>query len=106
VARKSTFRNPYPMDLTLGYVRISLGTAPEGADFIVDLHMNGVSMFSTLLHIDAGTETSVGSATPAVIKPSMLYVPDDAKYEVFVTQIGSTVAGAGLKIAITGIKTT
>ena len=92
------------MDLTLGYVRISLGTAPEGAAFIVDLHMNGVSMFDTKVQIDPGMETSVGSATPAVIKPSMLYVPDDAKYEVFVNQIGSTVAGAGLKIAITGIK--
>ena len=103
VKRKSTFRNPYPMDLSTGYVRASLGTAPEGADFIVDIHMNGVSMFSTLIHIDAGTETSVGSATPAVL--SVTYIPDDAKYEVFVTQIGTTVAGAGLKVAITGIKT-
>ena len=101
--RKSTFRNPYPMDLSTGYVRASLGTAPEGADFIVDIHMNGVSMFSTLIHIDAGMETSVGSATPAVL--AVTYIPDDAKYEVFVTQIGTTVAGAGLKVAITGIKT-
>ena len=103
--RKATFRNPFPMDLTEGYVRASLGTAPEGAPFIVDIHMNGVSMFTTPIYIDANTETSVGSATPSVIAPGALYVPDDAKYEVFVLQTGTIVAGAGLKVSITGIKT-
>ena len=101
--RKSTFRNPYPMDLSTGYVRASLGTAPVGADFIVDIHMNGVTMFTTPIHIDNGSETSVGSATPAVL--AVTYIPDDAKYEVFVLQIGTIVSGAGLKVAITGIKT-
>lgn len=102
--RKSSFRCPYPLDLTSGYIRASLGTAPEGSAFIVDIHMNGTTMFSTLLHIDANTKTTVGSATPAVL--STTYCPDDAEFEVFVTQIGSVVAGAGLKVAITGIKTT
>lgn len=102
VKRKATFRAPYPFDMTEGYVRASLGTAPEGAAFIVDILMNGVSMFITPIHIDAGTETSVGSATPSVL--AIDYIPDDAKFEVFVLQIGSTVAGAGLKVAISGIK--
>lgn len=105
VKRKSTFRNPYPMDLTTGHVRASLGMAPEGADFIIDVYMNGVSMFDTLIHIDDGSETSVGSATPVVLNEDALYIPDDAKYEVFVRQIGTIVSGAGLKIAITGVKT-
>lgn len=103
VARKTTFRSPYPLNLTTGYIRCSLGTAPVGAAFMVDVHMNGVTMFSTLISIDDGSETSVGSATPAVL--SVTAVPDDAKFEVFVTQIGSTIAGASLKVAITGIKT-
>ena len=104
VLRKSSFRCPYPLDLTLGYIRASLGTAPEGGAFIVDIHMNGVTMFSTPIYIDANTKTSVGSATPAIL--NVLYCPDDAEFEVFVNQIGTTVAGAGLKVAITGIKTT
>jgi hypothetical protein len=104
VTRKSTFRCPYPLDLTTGYIRASVGTAPTGAPIIIDVKMNGVSMFSTPIYIDAGTETSVGSATPAVL--STLYCPDDAKFEIFVTQTGSIIAGAGVKVAITGIKTT
>ena len=35
VKRKATFRNPFPMDLTEGYVRMSLGTAPESDVYIV-----------------------------------------------------------------------
>lgn len=97
-----TFRASYPLDLTHGYIRISLTTAPEGSDFICDVHMNSVSMFSTLLHIDPNTLTSIISLTPAVL--STLAVPDDAAFEVFVTQIGSTFAGTGLKVAVTGIK--
>jgi hypothetical protein len=64
---KTTFRSPYPMDLTLGYVRISLTTANTGAAFIVDLTMNGTSVFSTPVRIDDGMKTSVGSAVPAVL---------------------------------------
>lgn len=101
---KETWRSPYPLDLTTGYIRISLIEAPVGADFIVDLHMNGVSMFSTLLRVDAGMKTSVGSAIPAVL--SILYIPDDAEFEPYVTQVGTVNTGVGLKFSITGIKTT
>jgi len=99
-----TWRAPYALDLTLGYIRCSLIDAPTGADFIVDVHMNGATLFSTFLHVDAGTKTTVGSATPAVL--SVLYIPDDAEFEVYVTQIGTIIAGVGLKVSITGIKTT
>jgi len=99
----STFRSPYPLDLTLGYVRCSLTTAPDGADVIIDVHMNGSTIFSTPIHIDNGSKTSVGSATPAVI--SVTYIPDDAEFQVYVLQHGTIVAGAGLKTAVTGIKT-
>jgi hypothetical protein len=99
----TTFRAPYPLDLTLGYVRCSLTTAPEGSDLVIDLHMNGVSLFSTPIHIDPGSKTSVGSITPAVLQT--LYVPDDAEFEVYVLNTGSLEAGRGLKVAVTGVKT-
>lgn len=101
---KTTFRAPYPLDMTDGYVRASLTTANTGSDFIIDLTMNGTSMFSTLLRIDNGSRTSVGSAIPAVINIPGMLVPDDAEFLVYVTQVGSTFAGAGLKIAVTGKK--
>lgn len=101
---KTTFRSPYPLDLTLGYVRASLTTACEGQAMIVDVTMNGLTLFSTPIYIDAGTKTSVGSATPSVL--SITYIPDDAEFIVNVTQVGTTTAGSGLKVAVTGIKTT
>ena len=100
---KTTFRAPYPLDLTLGYVRISLTTAPQGSPLIVDLLVNGVSLFATPIQIDAGSRTSVGSVVPAVL--AFTYIPDDAEFLVYVTQKGSTFAGTGLKVAVTGIKT-
>jgi len=96
----TTFRASFA--LSLAYIRISLTTAVEGADLIVDLKMNGVSVFSSPLHIDDGMDTSVGSATPPVF--AVTDVPDDAKFTVWITQVGTTVEGTGLKISVTGIK--
>lgn len=102
---KTTFRAPYPLDLTTGYVRASLTQAPVGASMIVRLTMNGVDLFSTPIYIDDGAKTSVSAAIQSVIAPGQLLVPDDAEFLVFVDQIGSTFAGTGLKVAVTGIKT-
>lgn len=102
---KTTFRAPYPLDLTTGYVRISLTQAPIGAAFIVSLTVNGAALFTTPVRCDDGSKTSVGSAVPAVIDPTKLIVPDDAEFLVYVDQVGSTFAGSGLKVAVTGIKT-
>ena len=102
---KTTFRAPYPLDLTTGYVRISLTQAPVGAAFIVSLTVNGAALFTTPVRIDDGMKTSVGSAVPAVIDPTKLIIPDDAEFLVYVDQIGTTFAGSGLKVAVTGIKT-
>lgn len=105
---KTHFRCPYPLKLNEpgyeGYVRISLSIAPVGAPLIVDVTMNGVSMFTTPVQIDDGDLTSVGSAVPAVYNAAALNIPDDAEFLVYVNQVGSVVAGAGLKVAITGIK--
>ena len=101
---KTTFRAPYPLDMTNGYVRISLTTAPVGSALIVDLTMNGTTVFSTLVQIDETMKTSVGSTIPAVLSIAGNSVPDDAEFLVYITQVGSTTAGTGLKIAVTGEK--
>lgn len=105
---KTTFRAPYALDMTNGFVRASLTTAPDGAAMIIDITMNGVSMFSTPITIDAGSRTSVGSTPQSVISIPLIgglpIVPDDAEFLVYVTQVGSTFAGSGLKVAVTGEK--
>jgi hypothetical protein len=95
-----TFRVPFAM--TLSEVRTSLNTAPTVSSLIVNVKENGVSIFSTLLSIDATEKTSVTAAVPAVI--SDVNLANDSEIIVSVTQIGSGVAGAGLKILFIGKK--
>lgn len=99
---KTTFRAPYPFDMTNGYVRASLTTAPDGGDMTIDITMNGTTIFSTPITIKAGERTSVTAPVQSVL--SISAVPDDAEFLVYVTGVGATFAGAGLKVALTGLK--
>ena len=97
---KITFRMPFAMVLTA--VRASVKTAPTGAMIIVDVNEAGVSIFSTALSIDASEKTSVTAAVPAVISDANL--ADDAEITIDIDQVGSTVAGAGLKVTFIGYR--
>lgn len=97
---KVTFRMPHAMTVTV--VRLSVTTAPTGSALIVDVKQGGTSIFSTKPQIDAGSYTSVGGSTPGVISTSAL--TDDAQITINLNQIGSTVAGTGLKVSIIGTR--
>jgi hypothetical protein len=91
---KVYFRMPYAG--TLLAVRASVNTAPTGSTLIVDINEAGTSLLSTKLSIDASETTSTTAATAAVISDSAL--ADDAEITIDIDQIGSTVAGKGLKV--------
>lgn len=95
-AAKITFRMPFAA--TLLSVRASLNTAPAGANLVVDVNEGGLSVLSTKLSIDATERTSTTAATPAVISDSAL--ADDAEITIDIDQIGSSTAGAGLKVGL------
>lgn len=97
---KKTFRMPYAFRLSA--VRGAVATAPTGADLVVDINEGGASILSTKLSIDAGEKTSTTAATPPVISDSDL--ADDAEMTIDIDQIGSTVAGAGLKVTLIGTR--
>lgn len=97
---KVTFRMPYAMTLTA--VRSSVTTAPTGSTLVVDINEAGVSVLSTKLSIDASEKTSTTAATAAVISDSAL--ADDAEITIDIDQIGSTIAGAGLKVTLIGTR--
>jgi hypothetical protein len=97
---KVTFRMPYAMTLTA--VRASVNTAPTGSTLIVDINEGGVSVLSTKLSIDASETTSTTAATAAVISDSAL--ANDAEITIDIDQIGSTVAGKGLKVWLIGTR--
>lgn len=97
---KVTFRMPFAMTVT--GVRASVNTAPTGSALVVDINDGGTSILSTKLSIDAGEKTSQTAATPPVISDSAL--ADDAEITIDIDQIGSTVAGKGLKVWIIGTR--
>ena len=97
---KVTFRMPYAMTLTA--VRASVTTAPTGSTLIVDINEGGTSVLSTKLSIDATEKTSTTAASAAVISDSAL--ANDAEITIDIDQIGSTIAGAGLKVTLIGTR--
>jgi hypothetical protein len=103
-AAKTTFRMPFAMAVT--EVRGGVTTAPTGASLLtVDVNEGGVgnSILSTKLTFNASSKTTVGASTPAVISDSAL--ADDAEITIDIDQVGSTIAGAGLKVTLIGYRT-
>lgn len=93
-----TFRMPRAMTLTA--VRASVTTAPVGSVLTVDINEGGTTILSTKLTIDAGEKTSTTAATAAVISDTAL--ADDAEITIDIDTVGSTTAGAGLKVTLLG----
>lgn len=96
-----TFR--MPCGVTGTSIRLSVNAAPSGASIIVNVKKNGVGIFGTMVSIDAGEETSVTAAVPMVLSDTDWN--DDAKMEIFITQVGSIIKGKGLKITFIGDRT-
>jgi hypothetical protein len=90
------FRMPFAA--TLLAVRASVNTAPTGSTLIVDINEGGTSVLGTKLSIDATEFSSTTAASAATITDSSL--ADDAEISIDIDQIGSTVAGAGLKVTL------
>ena len=98
---KVTFRMPYAVTLTA--VRASVTTAPTGSTIIIDINEAGTSILSTKLSIDATEKTSTTAASAAVISDASL--ADDAEISIDFNQVGSTIAGAGVKVTLIGYRT-
>lgn len=98
---KATFRMPYAFTLTA--VRASVTTAPTGSTLVIDINENGTTILSTKLSIDASEKTSTTAASAAVISDASL--ADDAEITIDFDQVGSTIAGAGVKVYLIGTRT-
>lgn len=97
---KVTFRMPF--GFTLSAVRASVTTAPTGSVLTVDINETATTILSTKLTIDASEKTSTTAATAAVISDTAL--ADDAEITIDIDTVGSTIAGAGLKVYLIGTK--
>ena len=101
-AGKATFR--MPQAATSAAVRASVTTAPAGSVLTVDINEDDgsgsgpTSILSTKLTIDAGEKTSTTAAAPVVISDTS--IADDAEMTIDIDTVGSSTAGAGLKVTI------
>lgn len=95
----ATFYNDSGRTLTILAVRTSVGTAPTGASLIVDINVNGTTIFTTQSNrptITAGTKTS-GKVT----NMDVTTIADGQAFTVDVDQVGSSVPGSDLTVGIT-----
>lgn len=97
-AAKLTYRMPFAFTLTA--VRASVSTAPTGSVLTVDINESGSTILSTKITIDATEKTSETAVTPPVISDAAL--ADDSEITIDIDQIGSSVAGTGLKVYLIG----
>lgn len=99
VGVKVTFYMPYAFTLT--DIRASVLTAPTGAGLIVDVHDAGTTVMATdKLDIDVSEFHTKDCATQPAITDSAL--ANNAKIEIEIDQVGSTIAGAGLTVYLIG----
>jgi hypothetical protein len=95
---KVRFRMPFAATLLAVRADVNTDTPPTGSALIVDVNEAGTSVLGTKLSIDASETTSTTAASAATITDSSL--ADVAEISIDIDQIGSTVAGAGLKVSL------
>jgi len=98
-----TFHIPYAFYLT--GIKAGVTTAPVGSVLTVDLNEAGSTCLTTKLTIDAGEKTSATAATAAVIGGAGPALASDALMTIDVDGVGSSTAGAGLKVYLIGYQT-
>jgi len=98
-----TFHMPYAFTLT--GIKAGVTTAPVGSVLTVDLNEAGSTCLTTKLTIDAGEKTSGTAATAPVIGGAGPALADNALMTIDVDGVGSSTAGAGLKVYLIGYAT-
>lgn len=89
-------------DTTFTSFDFSALTAPTGAALEFDVKLDGTSVFGTKPTIDAGEYRTGTAAVPQVLSTSSGNAGQRLTF--FVTQIGSTIAGAGVQVRCKGFR--
>lgn len=95
---KLTWRAPFAFTLTA--VRASLNTVSSSGLPTVDINVNGSTILSTKLTIDASEKTSVTAATAAVISSASIADDDELTFDIDVAGTGAK----GLKVTLIGTR--
>tara|TARA_Y100001951_G_C11152369_1_gene189943 strand:- start:75 stop:608 length:534 start_codon:yes stop_codon:yes gene_type:complete len=97
---KAQIRLPYQFELTA--ISANVNTAPTGSTISIQVQEAGSDILSTPITIDISETSSETAAVPPVISDSTLAA--NSIISIDLDQIGSTVAGTGLKINLIGYR--
>lgn len=86
-----------PVDITIVAVRAAAGTAPTGADLIVDVNKNGTTIFSTQANRPTITD---GNNVSSEETPDVTSVTDSDYLTIDIDQVGSSTAGSDLTVVV------
>lgn len=78
-------------------VEFSVTTAPTGSNLELDVRKNGSTIYTTKPTIDAGEKLTATAATVQALNANNINLVTGDELQVRITQVGSTVAGKGLK---------
>lgn len=78
-------------------IEFSVTTAPTGANLEFDARKNGTTVYTTTPSIDAGEKLTATATTQQLISGFNFSLAIGDELQVRITQVGSTVAGVGLK---------
>ena len=81
-------------------ISFSLVTAPTGAAFNLDVMKNGVTIYTTKPRIDINGTSSLAAAVQSVYDNTKIQFAVGDIFRIDVLQVGSTVAGAGLRYTV------
>jgi hypothetical protein len=87
----------WPFPIIIVSIRAAVGTAPTGSDAIVDVNLDGASMFTTQAN---RPRITAGSTIGALTAPDITAVAAGQAVTVDIDQIGSSVAGSDLTVLI------
>lgn len=83
----------FPYDFQIDDIILTLDEAPTGSSFVVDIKLNAVSIFSTLLSVDDGEDTSTTATTAYALSTTLTTITKGDLVTFSITQIGATTPG-------------
>lgn len=89
---------PIPFDMEITKVKAHVLTAPTGADLIIDINVNGTSIYTT--QANRPTIASGNTFVEADL-PDSLSISENDMVTIDIDQVGSTIAGSNLAVVIT-----
>ena len=90
-----TFKMPFAFPARIICVRAAVGVAPTGSAVIIDTNLNGTTIFT-----GSGPTIAASAVVSDIVFPTTIEAPAGSYLTVDVTQIGSTLPGEDLTVAV------